>query len=305
VTFDILRQSSTRTRSWGYASSVNEDMRTNPDLKSFLGWITWVILLLGSAASAEPSLEKNIQLCSGSGTTSSKVQIEACDGLIGLAAVKPQGKAIAHNNRGNAYIREADFDRAIRDFDEALKINPNYAKALNNRGVAYQKKRELDRSIRDFDAAIKLQPNYASAFANRAESYQIKGEYTRAARDFDRVVRLEPDWAVARNGRCWVNAIIGKLKLALTECNEALRLEPKVAATLDSRGLVYLKMARWDAAIADYTAALQLDPTQAGSLYGRGIAKLRKGDASGKTDTAAALAIDANIARQFQRYGVQ
>jgi hypothetical protein len=64
-------------------------------------------------------------------------------------------------------------------------------------------------------------------------------------------------------------------------------------------------MAQWDAAIDDYNSALRLNPKQVGSLYGRGIAKLKKGDASGDTDTAAAIAMDANIALEFKRYGVQ
>ena len=54
------------------------------------------------------------------------------------------------------------------------KLNPNYAKSFNNRGVAYQKKGEYDRAIEDFDTAIKIDPDYADAFANRAETYEKK-----------------------------------------------------------------------------------------------------------------------------------
>ena len=42
-----------------------------------------------------------------------------------------------------------------------------------------------------------------------------------------------------------------------------------------------------------------------GSLYGRGIAKIKKGDASGNVDTAAAVAIDAKIEHDFKRYDVR
>jgi tetratricopeptide (TPR) repeat protein len=167
------------------------------------------------------------------------------------------------------------------------------------------KKGEHDRSLQDFDAAIKLDAKYASAFANRAETYLYKGDYQRAARDYDEVFQLQPTWAVARNGRCWAHAIIGNLQLALADCNEALRLEPNVAATFDSRGLVHLKMAQWDAAIADYNAAIKLNPKQAGSLYGRGFAKLKKGDPAGTADTEAAIAMNADISKDFARYGVR
>jgi tetratricopeptide (TPR) repeat protein len=65
-------------------------------------------------------------------------------------------------------------------------------------------------------------------------------------------------------------------------------------------------MGQWDSAIDDYNEALQSNPKLASSLYGRGLAKLKKGDTTGgNADIAAARAVDANIAGDFRRYGVQ
>ena len=58
-------------------------------------------------------------------------------------------------------------------------------------------------------------------------------------------------------------------------------------------------------AIADYDAALHLEAKRATALYGPGTAKLKKGDASGDADIAAAKAIKADIAEEFARYGVK
>ena len=63
--------------------------------------------------------------------------------------------AKAYNNRGNHYTRNGEYDRAIQDYDQSIKINPNYPKAFNNRGVAYQKKGEYERATKDFDEAYK------------------------------------------------------------------------------------------------------------------------------------------------------
>jgi tetratricopeptide (TPR) repeat protein len=83
-------------------------------------------------------------------------------------------------------------------------------------------------------------------------------------------------------------------------------LEPNVAVAFDARGFTYLKMGQWDSAIADYSRALGLDPKLVSSLYGRGLAELKKGDTTdGAADLAAAKAIEANIADDFARYGVQ
>ena len=67
--------------------------------------------------------------------------------------------AEALNNRGLAFVNNGEFDTAIRDFENALKIKPEDAEALNNRGFAFAKKGEFERAISDYDDAIKLKPD--------------------------------------------------------------------------------------------------------------------------------------------------
>ncbi|TMK10002.1 MAG: tetratricopeptide repeat protein, partial [Alphaproteobacteria bacterium] len=140
-----------------------------------------MLLLLGGVSAAQRSqLLKNVELCNGADRTSPDIQVDGCTALINSSAQTPQSLVIAYNNRGNAYTAKGEYDRAVQDYDQSIKLDPNYARAFNNRGVAYQKKGEYDRAIEDFDASIKLNPDYASAFANRAQTYLNKGEYARA-----------------------------------------------------------------------------------------------------------------------------
>ena len=142
---------------------------------------------------------RNIKLCNGADRRSPEPQINGCTALINGPHEPALILAIAHNNRGNAYSTQRDYDRAIKDYDLAITLNPNYAKPYNNRGVAYQKKGDYDRAIKDFDEAIKLSPNYGHAFANRAETYLKKNDYERAAQDYDEAIRLEPKSGAARS----------------------------------------------------------------------------------------------------------
>jgi tetratricopeptide (TPR) repeat protein len=268
--------------------------------------VTSILLLLGSLALAQsPPRVKNIELCNGAERTSQS-QINGCTALIDSGNENPNVLAIAYNNRGNAYASKGDYDRAIEDYGQSIKLNPAYAKPLNNRGITYYKKGDYDRAIKDFDEALKLNPHYANAFANRAQAYQKKNDYERATGDYDEAIRFEPNLETVWNGRCWVRAILGELQAALADCNNALQLKPNDAATYDSRGLVYLKMGQFDPAIDDYTSALRIQPNLASALYGRGLAKIRKSDtAGGNADMAAAKAIDAKIVDDFARYAVQ
>lgn len=186
-----------------------------------------------------------------------------------------------------------------------VETTQNLAIAYDNRGIAYGRKGQFDRAIQDHDQAIRLDPSYAKAFLNRGDAHDSKGQYVRALEDYDQAIRLDPSNAYAWNNRCLTRAIVGRLDQALADCNESLRLVPDDPDHLDSRGLVHLMASRLDAAIADYDAVLRLDPKHAHALYGRGIARQRKGDAAGAADIAAAVEIQADIAREMAKYGVK
>ncbi len=196
--------------------------------------------------------------------------IGACTAIIQSGQETSANLAIAFNNRGAAYNDKGEYDRAIQDLDQAIRLNPNYAMAFNNRGIAYDGKKEYDHAIRDYDQAIRLNPNLAQAFNNRGAAYYRKKEYDRAIQDYDQAIRLNPNYAQAFTFH---------------------------------RGLAHLKIKQFEAAITDYDAALKVSPKLASSLYGRGLAeraqgKRRKGD----RDVAAAKQIDPKIASEFESY---
>jgi tetratricopeptide (TPR) repeat protein len=146
----------------------------------------------------------------------------------------------------------------------------------------------------------------ALAYSLRGGAIYYKGDPARAILDYDEAIKLDPAFARAFNNRCWARAVVGRLAEAVADCDESLRLAPNVSNTLENRGFAYLKMGQYDRAIADYDAGLALNPdNQADYLYGRGLAKLKKGDASGAADVAAAKALHEAIDKEFESYGVK
>jgi tetratricopeptide (TPR) repeat protein len=293
----------------GDSNTRLQDMDIGRDTSRFVMRVATsalTLMLAATWAAAQSPNLSNIDLCNGRDRTSAEPQIIGCTALIKSDVNNSHILAIAHNNRGDAYVGKGEYDLAIQDYDESIKLDANFAKPFNNRGFAYQAKGDYERAIQDFGAAINIDPKYANAFANRAETYQKTGDYPNALKDFDEAIRLQPTLKVLWNERCWTHAVVGELQAAITDCNEAIRLDPKVATAFDSRGFTYLKLGQWEQAIVDYDSALRIDPKSPTALYGRGFAKLKTGDrAGGSTDIMAAKSFFQGIAEQFARFGLQ
>jgi tetratricopeptide (TPR) repeat protein len=260
------------------------------------------VLLAGLPALAQTAQER--RYCEGEDGASVAQRIDACSAVIKAGRDKGEKLAEAFNNRGFGYRLKGDYDRAIADYAQAIKLNAKLAAAFVNRGVAHDKKGDFDHAIGDYDQAIKLKPSI-EAYFNRGNAYLGKSQYASAIDDYNQALKLKADFAPAFDNRCWARAVVGILKPALADCNEALRLMPNNAGTLDSRAFIYLKMTLFDAAVSDYDAALRIEPNLAFALYGRGLARLKNEDASGESDLTAAKALQADIAEEYARYGVQ
>ena len=68
--------------------------------------------------------------------------------------------------RAAAYDRSDQVDRAIGDYDAALRLDPALADVFNARGELWRRKDDRPRALADFGAAIKLDPQHAAARAN-------------------------------------------------------------------------------------------------------------------------------------------
>jgi len=82
----------------------------------------------------------------------------------------------SYNLRGNAYYYgKGDYDSAIADYTDAIRIDPNYAIAYNVRGNAYYSKRDYNRAIADYEAALRIEPNDAVIRQNLENARRARG----------------------------------------------------------------------------------------------------------------------------------
>src|SRR5262245_55977091 len=217
---------------------------------SFLSTLLLALLLAG------PLFADDATICvKGTGDE----RISACSRIIALARRAGRSIPLVYYNRANAYYDDkGDYDRAIADYDQVIRLDPKHALAYSYRGSAYRHKGEYDRAIADFDQAIKLDPKSVYAYNNRGNVYYLKGEHDRAIADYDQTIRLDPKHVAAHN----------------------------------NRGNAYFDKREYDRAIADYGQAIRLDPLYTAAYVGRGLAYEEKGDeARARADFNGALAV--------------
>ena len=66
---------------------------------------------------------------------------------------------MALGHLGAYYAKKGQYDRAITNCTEAIRLNPKYATAFFYRGYSWQMKTNLNRALEDFEMAAKLDPN--------------------------------------------------------------------------------------------------------------------------------------------------
>jgi len=128
--------------------------------------------------------------------------------------------------RGILFLERGDYDMAIEDFTEALRLQPNYAFAYNSRGGAYLSKGDYDKAIVDFNQAIKLNPNDAGAYGGRGLAYYNKRDHNKAIADLNQTIKLDSSVFFAYKFRGFAYYYKGDYDKAIADLSQAIKLNP-------------------------------------------------------------------------------
>ena len=180
--------------------------------------------------------------------------------------------ADAYANRAFAYGSLEQFDKAVADCNEAIRLQPDSAEAYKNRGGAYCNLKQYDKAIADCNEAIRLKPDFARAYSNRGNSYLGLKEYDKAMADYNQAIRLDPELAQAYSNRANTFSLLKQYDNAVADATEAIRLKPNFALPYINRAFAYNSLGQYDKAIPDCTEAIRIKPNFVLAYTNRGIA---------------------------------
>jgi len=135
----------------------------------------------------------------------------------------PQLTAQAFYNRGNSKDNSGHYREAIADYNQAIKLKPDFAYAYHNRGFVKSKLKDHKGAIADYNQAIKLKPDYANAYSNRGASKNKLKDYKGAIADYNKVIELKPD-AYAYYNRGNSKKALKDYRGAITDFRQAAKL---------------------------------------------------------------------------------
>lgn len=172
-------------------------------------------------------------------------------------------------NEARALVKEGKLPEALVKLDAAIKARPDYTTAyLERAGVLFQLK-QYDKAIVDYSQVIKLKPLAPQAYFNRGLCLisLAKPDTKLAVADFSKVIELNPKASPTQDlviesfeKRGYCNILMAEWQPAISDCTEVLKRSPKRSETLLNRAFAYESMSPPDVekAIADYSLAIPL-----------------------------------------------
>jgi len=140
------------------------------------------LLAAGAALAGDPTLDC---LSQDNGR-----RISGCTALIETPGLPPEQMSLAHSMRALAYSLTGDLERAIRDYNEAITLKPDFPQALNNRAWTYYKMGRLAEGSSDVERSLKLSPASPPALDTRAHIRQAQGNSEAAFDDYVAAMRV-------------------------------------------------------------------------------------------------------------------
>lgn len=181
-------------------------------------------------------------------------------------ALKPSAKAYYYRAKTTCQTSNAQSHTApIKDLDSAIALRPNYPKALILRGDLYVSEGQYKKALVDFNTVLKKEPDDLDVLFKRAECHvQLKHDH-QAEADYKKITELNPYFPTAFFRRGFYSAKRNyqnpdSLKNAIVYYDRAIALDSSVSSYYYYRAIAKKMRSNYVAAIKDLDTAIGLEP---------------------------------------------
>ena len=159
---------------------------------------------------------------------------------------------------GHVHMKHGDFQSAIKDYTNAIVINPTFAGAYNARGMANRKMKDFHAALQDYNTALTLHNNLAATYNNRGVIYMEIRQIEAALTDFDKAINIEPNNSYGYCNRAVAYNYMRDFNKSISESTVAVEINPQLPEAYVVRGIAKVQMGATAAADLDFEVAESL-----------------------------------------------
>jgi len=180
-------------------------------------------------------------------------------------------ESLLFNIRGACYAALGQLEEAVKNYEDALAIKPDYSDASYNLGNVLKDLGHLEEAVKSYKKTMTIEPNYYAAQHNLGVTLQELGLLNDAAEQYEKILNIKPDNIEARINLGYVYQLLGQLEEAVTQYDSILSIYPENLEALNNLGIINRELGYPDEAISYYKKALEIDPGYAGAYYNLGF----------------------------------
>lgn len=187
--------------------------------------------------------------------------------------------AVAYFCRGTVYMTDKkNYPTAIRDFEQAMRLKPDYAQAYLNRGFCREQMDDPAGALEDYRTASRLSPASYDPHVNMAAIYASEGLQNEAIREYDTALMLYPGFAEGYHARGMQKQKLQDYTGALEDLNRAISLKETYDEAYLDRGVMKFQLQDFQSALEDFNQAILLNSKYPVAYLNRGILKFQMQD---------------------------
>jgi tetratricopeptide (TPR) repeat protein len=196
-------------------------------------------------------------------------------GSVPTSVIYPQGATAPISvlnlwRQAQFLVEQKRYEAAIVLLDNIIEESPPNQEPYNLRGLARSADGATDLALKDFDRAVDIDPDYPEAHFNRANTHRLRLEYAEAISDYSMAIKSNPTMIEAYLSRGKVAATRADTAAAMADYEKALSLNPAYAPAYFNRGLLREDLGDHASALQDFENALKFDPHLAKAYLERG-----------------------------------
>jgi len=162
-----------------------------------------------------------------------------------------RGDAKKHFDEANRLYHLGKYAEAVKEYDEALAIDPNFKEAHYNKGLALYNLKRYEEAIEEYDKALAIDPNFKQAHNNKGLALYNLKRHEEAIKEFDKALAIDPNYKQAHNNKGLALHNLKRYEEAIEEYDKALAIDPYYTDANYNKNLI-IKYKKWSKKLTEY-----------------------------------------------------